>query len=153
MDWLWDWLTNPFFYVPVLSWTVAQLLKAFINLCVTKQWKFERLFGDGGMPSGHAATVTALAATCGLHLGTGSVYFAIASIVAIVICHDATGVRQETGKHALLLSEIIHSFDEIAKEKMPDVKLKMFIGHTLIQVIAGAVVGISMAFLMYHIVY
>ena len=82
MNWLYDWMTNPFFYVPILSWLFAQFLKAVINLCVTKQWNFERLFGDGGMPSGHAATVTALATTCALHLGTDSFGFAISVVLA-----------------------------------------------------------------------
>lgn len=153
MNWLQDWLSNPLFYVPVLSWITAQLLKAVINLCVTKQWNFERLFGDGGMPSGHAATVTALAATCGLHYGTGSAAFAISTVFAIIICHDATGVRQEAGKHAYLLTEIIQSFDELLKEKIPEVKLKKFIGHTFLQVIAGAIVGVSMSLLLYFTVY
>lgn len=153
MRWLIDWFTNPFFYVPLISWTVAQLLKAIINLCVTKKWEFERLFGDGGMPSGHAATVTALATTCALHLGTDSPGFAIAMILAIITCHDATGVRQEAGKHALLLSEIIHSFDDFVKEKIPEVKLKMFVGHTLVQVLAGVVLGLGISFLMFYLVY
>ncbi len=153
MNWLTEWLTNPFFYVPMIAWLFAQLLKAVINLCVTKQWKFERLFGDGGMPSGHAATVIALATTCGLHLGTDSEIFAISIVVAIIICHDAMGVRHEAGKHALLLTEIIQSFNSFLQEKIPEVKLKKFIGHTFLQVIAGAIVGVIVALTMYHIVY
>lgn len=153
MNWLTKWLTNPFFYVPMIAWLLAQLLKAVINLCVTKQWKFERLFGDGGMPSGHAATVIALATTCGLHLGTDSAIFAISIVVAIIICHDAMGVRHEAGKHALLLTEIIQSFNSFLQEKIPEVKLKKFIGHTFLQVIAGAIVGVTVALTMYHIVY
>ena len=149
MTWLVDWLTNPFFYVPILSWILAQLLKAVINLCMTKQWKFERLFGDGGMPSGHAATVTALATTCALRLGTGSVEFAISMVLAVIICHDATGVRQEAGKHAYLLGEIIQSFDDLFKEKVREVKLKKFIGHTFLQVLAGTVVGVGSAIFWY----
>ena len=151
MTWLYDWVTNPFFYVPILTWLFAQLLKAVINLCVTKQWKFERLFGDGGMPSGHAATVTSLATTCALRLGTDSFGFAISVVLAMIICHDAMGVRQEAGKHAYLLSEIIKSFDELVKEKIPEVKLKKFIGHTFLQVLAGSIVGISSAFIFYAI--
>lgn len=153
MDWLINWVTNPFFYVPLAGWFVAQFTKAVINLIVTKKWEFERLFGDGGMPSGHSATVTALATTCGLHLGTESPVFAIAMIVAIITCHDAMGVRQEAGKHALLLSEIIHSFDDIVKEKIPEVKLKMFVGHTLVQVFAGILIGLFIAFGLYWLVY
>ncbi len=151
MDFLVKWFTNPFFYVPLFSWSLAQLLKAIINLCMTKKWDFERLFGDGGMPSGHAATVSSLALTCALRLGPDSPEFAIATVVAIIICHDATGVRQEAGKHALLLSEIIHSFDDMVKEKIPEVKLKMFVGHTLVQVLAGVLLGLAVATASYFL--
>ena len=153
MDWLIDWLTNPFVIVPVSAWAIAQIVKVIINLIITKKWDFERLFGDGGMPSGHSATVAALATSCALHFGTGSVEFAIAGILAIIVCHDATGVRQEAGKHAMLLKEILHSFDEINKEKIPEVKLKMFVGHTLLQVAIGIVIGIIVAFAMHWFVF
>lgn len=153
MDWLIGWFTNPFFYIPMISWTVAQITKAIINLRVTKKWDFERLFGDGGMPSGHAATVTSLTVTCALHLGTDSAGFAIALILAIITCHDAMGVRQEAGKHAYLLHEIIHSFDDIVKENIPEVKLKLFVGHTLVQVLAGILLGIAIALGMFYLVY
>lgn len=152
MDWLIDWFTNPYLLAPLAAWGVAQIIKAFINLIITKKWDFERLFGDGGMPSGHSATVAALATSIALHFGTGSVQFAMACIFAIVVCHDATGVRQEAGKHAMLLSEILHSFDDIHKEKIPEVKLKMFVGHTLLQVAAGIGIGICMALFLHFFV-
>lgn len=152
MDWLINWITNPYLLIPLSAWATAQIIKAFINLIITKKWEFERLFGDGGMPSGHSATVASLATTCGLHFGTDSIEFAIAFILAIIVCHDATGVRQEAGKHAMLLSEIIHSFDDIHKEKIPEVKLKLFVGHTLLQVTAGIGIGILVALLMHFFV-
>ena len=152
MKWLIDWVTNPFAMIPITAWAIAQIIKVFINLIVTKKWDIERLFGDGGMPSGHSATVASLATTCALHFGTGSIEFAITGILAVIVCHDATGVRQEAGKHAMLLSEILHSFDDIHKEKIPEVKLKMFVGHTLLQVLAGICIGIIVALLMHHFV-
>ncbi len=76
MDWIIAWFSNPFWLVPMISWAVAQLMKAIINLVVTRKWDFERLFGDGGMPSGHSATVSALATYCALALGPNSPEFA-----------------------------------------------------------------------------
>lgn len=149
MQWLIDWFLNPFAMVPITAWAIAQIIKVFINLIMTKKWDFERLFGDGGMPSGHSATVASLATTCALHFGTGSVEFAIAGILAVIVCHDATGVRQEAGKHAMVLSEILQFFDEIHKEKIPEVKLKLFVGHTALQVLAGICIGIVVALLMH----
>lgn len=153
MDWLIKWATNPYLLVPIMSWGIAQVLKAVINLGVTRRWDFERLFGDGGMPSGHSATVSALATYCALSIGPDSVEFAISMILAIIVCHDATGVRQEAGKHALLIDQIINSFDDIYKEKIPEIKLKKFVGHTFMQVFAGVVIGVAIALLCYFYIF
>ncbi len=153
MNWLIDWITNPHIMIPISAWAIAQILKTIINLIINKKWDFERLIGDGGMPSGHSATVAALATSCALHFGFDSVEFAISGILAIIVCHDATGVRQEAGKHAMLLKEILHSFDEINKEKIPEVKLKMFVGHTLLQVAIGICIGIAVAFFMHYFLF
>lgn len=152
MDWLIDWLTNPYLLAPLSAWALAQIMKAFINLILTKKWDFERLFGDGGMPSGHSATVAALATSIALHFGTGSVQFAMAFIFAIVVCHDATGVRQEAGKHAMLISELLRYFEDVHKETIPEVKLKKFVGHTLVQVAAGIAIGICVALLLHFFI-
>ena len=153
MDWFYSLITNPFIVVALSSWAIAQFLKAVINLCVTKKWNFERLFGDGGMPSGHSATVCSLATFCALSCGPSSVEFALALIFAVVVCHDATGVRQEAGKHALLIDQIINTFDEIYREKIPEVKLKMFVGHTFLQVFCGGVIGICNALIFYYLIF
>ena len=153
MEWLIKWATNPYLLVPIMSWGIAQILKAIINLGVTRKWDFERLFGDGGMPSGHSATVSSLATYCALSIGPDSVEFAISMILAIIVCHDATGVRQEAGKHAMLIDQIINSFDDIYKEKIPEIKLKKFVGHTFMQVFAGVVIGVVIALLCYFYIF
>lgn len=153
MDWLYDLVTNPFLITGVGSWFVAQVLKVIIHAIIYKKLSFERLFGDGGMPSGHSATVSSLAVMCALVCGTGSVEFAIAGILAIIVCHDATGVRRETGKQAVLLNELIKAFKELEGDKLPEVKLKEFVGHTPIQVIFGILIGVSNAFIMYAILF
>ena len=81
--------------------------------------------------------------------GFNSVIFAIAAILAIIVCHDATGVRQETGKHSMMLNEIIQILEN---EDLPEVKLKELVGHTPIQVAAGILIGIANACLMYFVV-
>lgn len=153
MDWLYDLVTNPFLITGVGSWFVAQVLKVIIHAIICKKLSFERLFGDGGMPSGHSATVSSLAVMCALVCGTSSVEFAIAGILAIIVCHDATGVRRETGKQAVLLNELIKAFKELEGDKLPEVKLKEFVGHTPIQVIFGILIGVSNAFIMYAILF
>ena len=142
MQWFSDLITNPYLMTPVCAWFVAQLIKVIINAFIHKKLIWERLFGDGGMPSGHSATVASLATITGLLQGVGSFQFAMAAIVAIVVCHDAMGVRQETGKQAVMLNEILRILES---EDLPEVKLKELVGHTPLQVLAVILIGISMA--------
>ena len=151
MNWFFDLVTNPFLLVSLSSWLIAQVLKVIINAVIHKQWSLERLFGDGGMPSGHSATVASLAVFSALSYGTGSFQFAVTTILAIIVCHDAMGVRLETGKQAIVINEIVESLLDM--EKQPEVKLKEFVGHTPIQVIAGILIGIMNAFIMYYFVF
>ena len=56
-----DIFSNHLLMNALLAWATAQLLKFFIYLAVNRTIDWKRLTGDGGMPSGHSATVTALA--------------------------------------------------------------------------------------------
>ena len=103
--------------------------------------------GTGGMPSSHAAGATALATTCGMHLGFDSVTFALAAVFAMVTMFDAQGVRRSTGQQAEILNQIM---DDIHwKGKIEAERLKELIGHTPIQVIIGAIIGCILAILFY----
>lgn len=141
-------LTNPFLITPVTAWFIAQLLKVVINLIVHKKLLWERLIGDGGMPSGHSATVASLALITGLMKGLGSFEFAAATILAIIVCHDATGVRRETGRQARVLNDIIRILES---KQLPETKLKELVGHTPLQVLMGITVGAAVAIAMYFI--
>ncbi|MCI7808273.1 divergent PAP2 family protein [bacterium] len=152
MTWLSDMISNPFLLTAVSSWLIAQVLKTVINAVVQKKFSLERLLGDGGMPSGHSATVTSLAAMSALTYGTGSFQFAVTTVLAIVVCHDAMGVRQETGKQAVMINEIVRSFRILSEENLQEVKLKEFVGHTPVQVIAGVLLGVINAFVMFYLV-
>ena len=151
MTWLSDMISNPFLLTAVSSWLIAQVLKTVINAVVQKKFSLERLLGDGGMPSGHSATVTSLAAMSALTYGTGSFQFAVTTVLAIVVCHDAMGVRQETGKQAVMINEIVRSFRILSEENLQEVKLKEFVGHTPVQVIAGVLLGVINAFVMFSL--
>ena len=142
MDWLWDLITNRFFIVSVSSWFVAQFLKTVIYAAQNKKWDWTRLFGDGGMPSGHSATVSSLAILSALTFGFDSFEFAVTAILAIIVCHDAMGVRLETGKQAVKINEILEAFELLAPDKISEANLKEFVGHTPIQVMAGILLGI-----------
>ena len=144
---------NPFFVVPLMSWAVAQVLKVIINYCITRELNWERLFGDGGMPSGHSATVSAMATMAFLSFGAGSYQFALALMVMIIVTHDATGVRLETGKQAVVIKELMKSIEILTNKDLPEVKLKEFVGHTPFQVMAGIGIGILDAVIAYYLIY
>ena len=100
MNYLEELLHNTILINAVTGWLCAQILKTITHLIINKKFVWERLIGDGGMPSAHSATVCALAGTTFLHCGPASPEFAIAAIFAIIVMHDAMGVRFETGKQA-----------------------------------------------------
>ena len=129
---------------PVIAWLTAQVLKLITYACVEKKFRIERLFGDGGMPSGHSATVTALAVVCGWECGFGSPIFAISVILAVIVMHDASGVRLETGKQNYTIKQIADIINAMFVDPNVEVrteKLKEFVGHTPLQVILGSILG------------
>lgn len=153
MDWILQLLTNPYVVTAMSSWLIAQIIKIILNLIINKKLDFSRLFGDGGMPSGHSATVTALATFTALRNGPGSFEFAVCGILAIIVCNDATGVRLETEKQGRLLRELVEAFEELHHKDLPEVKLKKFVGHTPVQVLFGILLGFVNALLMHHFVF
>ena len=152
MDIIQDILSNRIFLVAAAGWAVAQILKTLITLAITKSFDPERLFGSGGMPSSHSSTVCALATAVTMQYGAASFEFAISAILAIVVMYDAAGVRREAGTQAAVLNHFIEMFahmDSIDEPQFTQEKLKELIGHTPLQVFAGAVLGILIAVFLY----
>lgn len=143
---------NPVLFVPASAWLIAQVLKLIINAIVNRKFDFSRLVGDGGMPSGHSATVTALALMVGLSEGFDTAVFGLAMIFAIVVMHDASGVRREAGKQAVSIIQMAdmlnkHLFDE--DEQVRTDTLKVFVGHTPLQVACGSGLGLIIGLVYY----
>lgn len=150
MNFFIDLLNNTIFISAALGWLVAQVIKTLLHLFITKEFVAERLVGSGGMPSSHSATVCALATATYFEYGTGSFEFTIAAFLAIIVMYDAMGVRRETGIQAKLLNDIIKTFEDMGrKEISAHDKLKEFVGHTPLQVLVGAILGILIAILVY----
>ena len=137
-----DLLNNHLLINALAAWAVAQILKTILYAATNKTLEWERLFGDGGMPSGHSATVTSLAVTAGLEYGLGSAVFAIAATLAIIVMHDAMSVRLEAGKHAKALNDLL---ELLSSDLENEIKLKELLGHTPIQVVVGAMLGLCVA--------
>ena len=154
IEYLLELVKNGALIVPTVSWLIAQLLKAIIDAAVNKTFRLSRLFGDGGMPSGHSATVMSLATIVGLTDGFGSITFAIAMVFAIVVMHDATGVRREAGKQArmiLSMGEVLGDYLAEKDRNIKDEKLKVLVGHTPLQVICGALLGFAIAIAYFYL--
>ena len=150
MEFLLQIITNKILIVGVVSWFFAQVFKCISNLILTKKFSIERLFGDGGMPSGHSATVMSVAVATGLYEGFNTAIFAVAAILAIVVMHDAMNVRYQAGKQAELLNVMADMFEKITGADLPnEEKLKELLGHTPLQVGAGCLLGVVVAVIMY----
>ena len=135
----------------VLAWFVAQVIKTAIDAYFNKGVSWERMTGSGGMPSSHSSTVVSLAIATGISYGVDSTLFAIALIFAIVVMYDATGVRRETGKQAVILNRLLldNPFSWTGKEF--EKKLKEYVGHSPFQVLMGAILGILIAVIMAYV--
>ena len=141
-------LSNYPLMTAVLSWFVAQVLKTAIDAYFNKGINWERMTGSGGMPSSHSSTVVSLAVAIGVSYGVDSTLFALALIFAIVVMYDATGVRRETGKQAVILNRLLldNPFSWTGEEF--DKKLKEYVGHRPLQVLMGAILGVLIALIM-----
>ncbi|RKY42094.1 MAG: divergent PAP2 family protein [Candidatus Makaraimicrobium thalassicum] len=146
-DVVWQFFHNDVVVSTFLGWFVAQVIKVIIGVVHEKRFNFKWFIGTGGMPSSHAAGVTALATSVGLYHGVGTPLFAVALMFTIVVICDAQGVRWYTGKQAEILNKIMD--DIYWKKRIQEDRLKELIGHTPIQIIAGIFVGLAAAFSLY----
>ena len=153
MTGFYEFITNPFIITPISSWILAQIVKTIIHLMVNKKFDVKRLMGDGGMPSGHSATVMSLTVLTGIVFGCGSWEFAISAILTLIVGHDAMGVRREVGKHSGVLNEIVKTFEMLGGDAPIDVKLNELAGHTPLQVWVGGFLGAANAVVMYFILF
>ena len=147
--------TNEVLIVPICAWLIAQVLKTLINALVNKKLSLERMVGDGGMPSAHTATVVSLMLMIGLTSGWNTPIFALSAIFATVVMHDATGVRRETGKQAVVILDMIKVMQEYFWEKDSTAKaekLKVFVGHSKWQVFCGMLLGIAIVLLYWFLI-
>lgn len=142
-----DIFDNQVIMVTMFAWLLAQSMKLVIDKIRYKKVDFTRLVGAGGMPSSHSAFVTSLAAAIAFKHGLQSTYFALAFSFMAVVMYDAAGVRRAAGKQAVVLNKIIR--DLYSKEhSFKKESLKELIGHTPVEVFAGAVLGLLVAIFM-----
>jgi hypothetical protein len=134
---------NRILITTLVGWIIAQSIKVIIGVVREKRFNFLWFIGTGGMPSSHASGASALATSVGINYGFDSVYFALAAMFALVTMFDAQGVRRATGKQARILNMMMT--DIHFKKRIQEERLRELIGHTPIEVFAGAILGALIA--------
>ncbi len=137
-----EFLQDSAFVTAVLCWFIAQLIKVISVLIIDRKLDLRRFVGSGGMPSSHSAFVMGLTTSVGFSSGFSSDMFAIAAVLAFVVMYDATGVRRAAGEQAKVLNQMVEERDG---PETTEVQLKELLGHTPLQVFAGAALGITVA--------
>lgn len=127
----------------VLSWAIAQVLKILLTFIKQDKLDLSRFYGSGGMPSSHSSLVMALSFSIGKYQGFSSAFFALAITMSMVVMYDAAGVRRAAGKQAEWLNLLINH-----QGINPGEQLKELLGHTPLEVIAGAILGIAVGLLL-----
>ena len=147
MNILEDFFNNKIIGVTALSWAVAQIIKIIIDCIRNKTINLKLITSSGGMPSSHSSFVTALATSVGFQEGFNSTFFAITFVLSMIVMYDAAGVRRAAGKQAEVLNIFINNFEKHGVKI--DSKLKELLGHSPVEVVAGAILGIVVAVSMY----
>jgi uncharacterized protein len=132
--------SNSALWVPVSIAFLVQLFKVLWEWTRTGRLDLRVLSRSGGMPSSHTALVGSLATILGIQYGLDSPYFAIAAILAFIVMYDATGVRQQSGKHARILNQILREL--FSGQPISEEELKELLGHTGVEVIMGLIVSV-----------
>lgn len=145
-----DFFSNEIIISCFLAYFIAQSLKILIALVRDHKFLPGLFFDSGGMPSSHSSTVMALVVTVGYMEGVASVSFGIAAVFAAITMSDAAGVRRAAGEQAKVLNEIVDLLEH--RRAVPGEKLKELLGHTPVQVIAGAALGFLVAVLVHWLV-
>lgn len=134
-----------------IGWASAQLIKILLVLIQQHRLDFTRIMGSGGMPSSHSSFTVSLAVSIGFIEGFDSTLFAVCAAFAFVVMYDATGVRRSAGQQAKILNQLMDRFGK-SEFHGTGKRLKELLGHTPIQVFAGAALGAAIAVIRYIVI-
>jgi len=142
-------LHNRHLLTALAAMALAQVLKVLFDYWRTGSWKRALLFSTGSMPSSHSSLVMALMVSVGLYEGFDTPLFAVCVVLAMVVMHDAAGIRRAAGQQAEAINFL---FSKLEGQGIKlDRKLKELLGHRPIEVMAGAILGLGMAIAAYFI--
>ena len=126
------------------AWAIAQVLKTMTAFWKHREFRAERMVGAGGMPSSHTSLVVCLASAVWFREGLESPVFAVAAVLAGIVMYDAAGVRRAAGKQAKVLNKLVHEMR--VEHTVKEARLKELLGHTPLEVLAGAILGLAVAY-------
>ncbi len=135
-----------FLLAPLVAWAIAQASKVILTSVRQRRLNLRVLAETGGMPSSHAAIVMGMATAVGKHAGVSSAAFAIALIFSFVVMYDAAGLRRAAGRQAAILNRLVE--DLVHMRGMQEQKLRELLGHTPVEVVVGAVLGIGVGLVL-----
>jgi acid phosphatase family membrane protein YuiD len=125
---------------PFLAWLTAGCLKFLINSVKARRWAFGQI-GYGGLPSNHSAIVASTAALISLREGIGHPAFGVAVTLAFIVMMDASSLRRQVGRQAAVINRIASTMPQ---EELPLLRERM--GHTGLEIVAGVLTGIAVAY-------
>ena len=131
----------------LLAWFLAQLIKVILDLALLGKMEWQRFFSSGGMPSSHSALVVAATTAIGMRDGFGGTVFALAVILSAVVMYDACNVRRSAGDTARLVNKLLEHMEKLTAEDLAG-NLREVMGHTPLQVLMGALLGMGVGLLV-----
>ena len=139
--------TNPIIDCGLLAWFLAQLIKVILELILLRKWEPRRFVSSGGMPSSHSALVVACTTAIGKLYGIQGPVFALSVILSAIVMYDACNVRRSAGDTAKLVNQILAHVEKLTAEDFAE-DLKEVMGHTPLQVLMGALLGLGVGLLV-----
>lgn len=139
--------TNPVIDCALLAWFLAQFIKVILDLILLRKFDLKRFVSSGGMPSSHSSMVVACTAAIGKLYGISGPIFAISVVFSAVVMYDACNVRRSAGDTARLVNQLLAHVEKLTAEDFAE-DLKEVMGHTPLQVLAGAVLGLLVGLLV-----
>jgi uncharacterized protein len=135
-----------FLLAPIVAWSICQVAKVTLVSIRQRRLNLRALADTGGMPSSHSAIVMGLTAAIGKHSGVTTAPFAIALIFSFVVMYDAAGLRRAAGRQAEVLNRLVE--DLVHMRGVQEQRLRELLGHTPVEVLVGAVIGIAAGLLL-----
>ena len=139
--------TNPVIDCALLAWFLAQLIKVILEAVMTRRLNARLFVSSGGMPSSHSALVVSATVAIGKHYGFSGPAFALAVVLSAVVMYDACNVRRSAGDTARLVNQLLAHVEKLTAEDFAD-DLREVMGHTPLQVLMGALLGLGVGLLV-----